>query len=382
MRITSNLPQKQVTDSKILKDILPYLGSMPAYLLLRSRQIVSWAITIAEFTVDTAAVTKDFLVSRMFWGRGNLYRNSFHLVMMVLTSFALITGVATQLDVFSTTSQALSVSYGLGATSDLLEQGGGITSVLPVDPSTPELQIDEHHVSPGETLESIAAIYGVSVDTIRWANSRLVSPFSNALEVGWVLRIPQIDGVLYTVRAGQTVDDLVALTGGNRFDIIELNELYPPDYALTDGQQIFVPHGSLSESEVVIAGIPRGVFTNPLSNPACAGYHLSRGFTSYHNGLDLAKGGGCPIRAIAAGRVVFAGWSSLAGFNVRIDHGGGITSHYYHGTGEFWVKEGDRVQQGQEIMMMGSSGNSTGTHLHLSLFKDKIAVDPAIFVPY
>lgn len=356
-------------------------ASIP-YALLRIGQFSQWMVVSVEVTIDIASKLKESLVSRMFWGRGNLYRNSFHLVIFALTSFALLTGVITQLNIFPVESQALAVSYGLGATSDLLQQGGGITSVLPVDPNTPELKINNHRVQPGETLNTIAASYGISVDTIRWANSKLVSPFSNIVEVGWVLKIPQIDGVLYTVRRGQTIDDLVALTRGNKIDIIELNELVPPDYHLVDGQQIFVPHGSLSESEVVIAGIPQGVFANPLSHPACAGYILSRGFTSYHDGLDLAKGGGCPIRAIAAGRVTFAGWSSLAGFNVRIDHGGGITSNYYHGTGEFWVKEGDRVQQGQEIMMMGTSGNSTGTHLHLSLHKDHIAVDPAIFVPY
>ena len=63
---------------------------------------------------------------------------------------------------------------------------------------------------------------------------------------------------------------------------------------------------------------------------------------------------------MAAGEVIYAGWSPLAGFNVQIDHGGGIVTKYFHGDGTFWVKVGQRVQQGEEIMMMGTSGNSTG----------------------
>ena len=92
---------------------------------------------------------------------------------------------------------------------------------------------------------------------------------------------------------------------------------------------------------------------------------------------------GCPISAIASGKVVYAGWSQYGeGYNVRIDHGGGIVSHYYHGNGDIWVKTGDHVEQGQLIMFMGTTGNSTGVHLHLSLFKDNVAVDPAPYIPY
>ncbi len=120
-----------------------------------------------------------------------------------------------------------------------------------------------------------------------------------------------------------------------------------------------------------------------MQDPRCAGYVESRGFLSYHNGVDLAMWPGCPISAIASGIVVYAGWSEYGeGYNVRIDHGGGIVSHYYHGNGDIWVKKGDHVEQGQLIMFMGTTGNSTGVHLHLSLFKDNVAVDPAPYVPF
>lgn len=361
--------------------LFEFVGTLVPYAIRRANQFYRFAIVSLELAVDSFNSLKSQTVSRMFWGRGNLYKNSFHILITILTVFALFTGIITQFNLNRDT-QALQIVYGQGASDDLLQQGAGIQTVLPVDANIPDLRIRVHKVREGDTLDSIAADYGVTVDTIRWANLATISPFSNSIDVGWDLKIPEINGVLYKVRLGQTVDQIAAITGGNRIDIIELNELVPPNYELEAGRDIFVAQGTLAESEVVVAGIPQGVFTNPLSHPNCAGYKLERGMTSYHNGLDLSKFPGCPVRAIGAGRVTFAGWSAYAGFNVRIDHGGGIESHYYHSTGEFWVKAGDRVQQGQEIMMMGTSGNSTGVHLHLSLFKNHIAVNPALFVPF
>ena len=69
------------------------------------------------------------------------------------------------------------------------------------------------------------------------------------------------------------------------------------------------------------------------------------------------------------------------GNNVQIDHGGGIITHYYHGS-EVYVRTGQRVSQGDLIMYMGTTGNSTGVHLHFTLFKNGVAVDPEGFVPF
>lgn len=354
----------------------------PGYLATRTRQVLVYAYALLQAALEVAHGLKTVLVSRMFWGRGSLYKNSFHFSVMLLTVGVLLSGVASRV-LGGTASQAgLDVSYGLGATNDLLQQGSSIRSVLAVDPTQPEVQIRQHVVQPGETLASIAEQYGVNIDTIRWANGKVVGYFDLSVEVGTVLSIPQMDGVLYEVKRGQTLDTIVRITGGNRSDIIELNKLVPPTYSIAEGQKLFVPSGSLAISEIEVRGIPKGVFVNPLSHPSCQGYHLSRGFTSYHDGLDLAKGGGCPVRAIGPGIVTFVGWSPLAGYNVRIDHGGGIISKYYHSDGTFWVHVGERVQSGQEIMQMGSSGNSTGTHLHLTLTKDGHAVNPAPYVPY
>jgi murein DD-endopeptidase MepM/ murein hydrolase activator NlpD len=156
--------------------------------------------------------------------------------------------------------------------------------------------------------------------------------------------------------------------------------LTPPSFKLKVGQTIFVPSGELPPPP--IPDLFKDYFANPLSHPSCKGYAFMRGITSYHSGVDLAKGGGCPIRAVAAGTVTLAGWYNGGGNSVIIDHGGGIKSYYYHGSGQFWVKKGDYVRQGQNIMYMGCTGNCTGTHLHLSVSKNGALVDPSKVIPY
>lgn len=325
---------------------------------------------------------KAFIVSRMFWGRSSFYRNFTLSIMVALTLVISLSGLVYKVSGSSNT-QDLFYSSNLSVVGqyDLLEQGGSIETVIRINPDF-GIKIRKHTVKEAESLESIAKDYNVTVDTIRWASQDVINIFTNDVEVGWELSIPEINGVLYKVKEGQNIQAIINDTGGNEFDIVEFNDLEAP-YNLVAGQYLFVPNGNLFRPDVDVTDIPRGVFKNPLSNPACKGYAFSRGFLSYHNGVDLAIWTGCPISAAANGYVSYAGWSPGGqGYNVVVDHGGGIYTHYYHGDGTFWVKTGDRVQQGQALMYMGCTGNCTGTHLHFSLFKDGVAVNPFDFVPY
>lgn len=374
---------KQNNNLKDFWAIWQIVTTFPGYIFMRCRQLYIFGDSALELLLETASEIKAYAISRMFWGRGNMYRNSFHILITIFTATALSISFLFRFSVFQDKADQLQVAYAAGASADLLHQGNSIEAIIASDPSLPEVVIRTYTVENGDILDSISDRFGLRVDTIRWANPEVISPFSNTVVAGWKLRIPEIDGVLYTVRQGQDIHDVATLTNGEVYEIAELNQIPGPDYRVQAGQIIFVPNGTLSVSEVVVAGIPQGIFTNPLSHPDCVGYRLSQGFIPYyHYGLDLARYPGCPIRAVATGEVTFAGWSPLAGYNVRIDHGGGIVTHYYHSSGEFYVQKGDRVQQGQEIMFMGSSGNSTGVHLHIELQKDRVQVDPSIFIPF
>ncbi len=351
----------------------------------RRSRFVNKAVKIVEVFENTKRKTQ----SRLFWGRSNFYRNIIHVSMFLITIFPATFGIATRFFAQETSSN-IKLSAAIAGTSDILEQGGSIQTVLLEEISGGGLTTKKHTVLPGESLDSIASLYNVSGDTIRWASKDVMSPFTDRLEAGWVLTIPEINGVLYTVKPGQTLDDVIAETSSagnteaNRFNIIEFNSLKEP-VQLQAGQVLFVPDGNLRQAgaEGTLADIPRGVFIDPLSHPACAGYTFSRGFLPYHNGVDLAKWDGCPIVAVANGVVEYAGWGSGGqGYYVRVDHGGGIKTEYFHGNGVIWVQEGESVKQGQDLLYMGCTGYCTGTHLHFILWKDKVAINPRPYVPY
>ncbi len=331
---------------------------------------------------------KRFIVSKIHWGRGSAYKNIVHASMIFITGFVAISGVVSRIAVADAVYLDGGNTYG---SNDLLSQGGSIQAVLTSSGSG--VSTITYTVQLGDTLDSIADKYIVTKDTIRWFNSDIISPFSDEVQIGSKIKIPAtpegqtINGVLYTVKAGQTLADVVAHTSANNaeaneFNIAEFNGLTQP-YTLTNGQQLFIPDGNLNVNDIVIAGIPTGIFSNPLEDSSCTGYILSRGYTFYHNGLDLARWPGCTIKSVAAGVVEYVGCIRTGeGCAVKINHGGGIVTHYYHGSGIFYVKAGDRVQQGQSIMEMGTTGNSTGVHLHFSLIKNGVFIDPAPYVPY
>jgi murein DD-endopeptidase MepM/ murein hydrolase activator NlpD len=360
---------------------------IPEYLSRRITQGLVFFLASLEIFLEMFDISKNSIVSRLFWGRGNTYRNFFHLFVLVITIGFVLTGLVSRIKAVNNT-RTWDEKGGTIGVEDLLQQGGSIETVLARNPEVPGIKTKIHVVKSGETLQSIADDYGITMDTIRWASKNVLSPFTNEIEIGWELIIPEVNGVLYEVKPGDTIDSIIATasidnTEANRFNVLEFNGLTGSS-ALTVGQKLFIPDGNLKTFDPgPTQGIPRGVFINPLTDSSCAGYTFSRGFLSYHNGVDLAHWPGCTIVAVANGYVTYAGWSNYGeGYNVRIYHGGGIETYYYHGDGTFWVKTGDRVQQGQPIMIMGNSGNSTGVHLHFSLFKDGYAVDPYGFVPY
>jgi murein DD-endopeptidase MepM/ murein hydrolase activator NlpD len=102
---------------------------------------------------------------------------------------------------------------------------------------------------------------------------------------------------------------------------------------------------------------------------------LGRGGERFHEGVDIAAPAGAPVRAVAAGRVVFSASAAGYGNLVAIDHGGGLTTRYAH-NGANLVFAGETVAAGQEVALVGSSGRSTGPHLHFEVLKDGRPVDP------
>lgn len=130
-----------------------------------------------------------------------------------------------------------------------------------------------------------------------------------------------------------------------------------------------------------------GGFTWPVPNSSIIsspyGYRIDpiNGEQAYHNGLDIAAPMGTPIVATSGGEVAWAYHSASAGNWIGIDHGNGVTSVYMH-CSVLKVSEGDVVEQGQVIALVGSTGRSTGPHLHFSIRKNGSYVDPGNYIDY
>lgn len=350
-------------------------------------------------------------VYRFFWGRGGLYKTSLHLLVGTLSLVVLLTGFINR---FSIQEQSSGFVVGAGSTVgtiDLLQQGKGVEALQTI-PQYFNFQPIFHTVTSDDTVASLATKYGVSERSIVDSNRDKIDFYEKDLPVGDELIIPPIDGVLHRVADGDTVASLLGkYENANEFNLVELNNLRKPEFILPVGdlvivagaqlpappppvtiqtwQPYFVPSGPTialnpDGSKECLRGI---CFVNPLSDPSCVGYVYQRGLgyvgNFFHNGVDLSRSGGCRISAAAAGVVTRAGWSAGGeGFIVTIDHGAGVKTTYWHGSGEYYVSVGQSVVAGQNVMYMGCTGLCTGTHLHLSMYLDGIFSDPYWWIPY
>jgi murein DD-endopeptidase MepM/ murein hydrolase activator NlpD len=122
-----------------------------------------------------------------------------------------------------------------------------------------------------------------------------------------------------------------------------------------------------------------GTFINPLPSGYVSSRYGSR-WGSYHYGVDIANSTGTPIKASDGGKVIYSGWFGDYGYMVQIDHGGGYSTVYAH-CSKIYVDVGEMVYQGQKIAAVGSTGYSTGPHVHFEVRKYGVKKDPGLYVP-
>lgn len=235
-----------------------------------------------------------------------------------------------------------------------------------------------HEVAPGDVIGAIAARYGVGVNTVLSANNLTLR---SRIHPGDKLKILPVDGVAHTVRRGDTVQKIARLYGAKEGEIISFNKLRSDGSDIAVGEQLIVPGGTPPRP---VAPAPVRRFT-ALQNvaapppsveaPAGSGYvwpagvrRITQYFNWRHNGIDIAGPVGTPIYAARGGVVAKSqcGWNGGYGCYIVLDHGDGFRSVYGHNS-RLFVAVGDVVNQGQTIAAMGSTGNSTGPHVHFEV---------------
>ena len=250
--------------------------------------------------------------------------------------------------------------------SALLSASGPLGSIADVVEHKPD-SISLYVVREGDTLGSIAKIFDVSVNTIFWSNNLKRGSLINP---GDILVILPVSGVQYTVKKGDTLKSIAKKYGGDVGEILAFNGL-ASEAALKEGLTIIIPNGegepipSSSGGRVARGGGPNyaGYYLRPV-----AGGRKSQGLHGY-NGVDLASFCGSPVLASASGDVIIArpfGWNGGYGQYVAISHANGTQTLYGHLNGII-VTPGWHVVQGQVVGYVGSTGLSTGCHLHFEV---------------
>jgi murein DD-endopeptidase MepM/ murein hydrolase activator NlpD len=369
------------------KDLLLYFAS-------RSRLVVVLVFAFIKLIFDAFAGIKSYLVRRMFWGRGSFYRTAFHLFVFTITLSIVLSGISSRLNIFAEGSGQLALNDNIIGRKDIIYQSGSAEALSVITETQADFDVYKYIVQKNDTLSSIAKLYSKNITTLVWANN--LGNANATLKTGQVLRIPAIDGAYYSVKKNDTLEKIAKYTNSNAIDIWDLNSniINYENPVLTEGMELFIPNGVIPtpppvviKKQPVSSGVstgaskgvivPSGTFVSPLLH--CPGWSWSRGYSSTHGGVDMAKGGGCWENSIGNGYVTKAGWGGW-GFTTIIDHGNGLVSIYGHGTGRYAVKQGDYVTAGQDIMYMGNSGYSFGIHLHLELHLNGQKVNPENYV--
>ncbi|MDR1894394.1 MAG: M23 family metallopeptidase [Spirochaetales bacterium] len=252
--------------------------------------------------------------------------------------------------------------------------GQGSGEILPPDMDliTPVNPVN-YVVRRGDTVGSIARQFGVTERTLIGFNG-ITDVYRIA--PGMELAIPDMDGLAYQVKAGETLASIGAHFGVEINALLDANDLSQD--LLSVGQSLFIPGARMSEYDYRKA--TKTLFIYPararLSSPF--GYRADpfNGTRRYHNGLDLANSIGTPIYASMEGTVIdTADRTTGYGRSIVIQHANGFQTLYGH-LNEILVRRGQWVNQGQLIGRMGTTGRSTGSHLHFTIYRNGVPINP------
>jgi len=253
----------------------------------------------------------------------------------------------------------------------------------------PRKKIIYYIVKPGDTVSTIAAEMDISVNTILWENN--LSAYS-LIRPGNKLTILPLTGITHKVKRGENLSAIAKKYKVEEIKITEANRLNDAS-KLAVGEKIIIPGGrkvsyasytsrSYSGFSVVKNLVaPSGV--QPASgnkmNWPTQGHRITQYYSWRHHGVDIANKSGTPIYAADAGTVEYSGWSRGYGNQIVINHGGGKKTKYAH-LSKAYVSKGAKVAKGQAIAAMGSTGWSTGSHLHFEVIINGRKYNPLNYI--
>ncbi|MGQ9493495.1 MAG: peptidoglycan DD-metalloendopeptidase family protein [Anaerolineae bacterium] len=239
-------------------------------------------------------------------------------------------------------------------------------------------------VEAGDNVSTIAEKFGVSVETILWANGNLEDN-PDYLDIGDVLTILPVSGVYHTVAKGDTLESIAAKykVRVEHITSYEGNYMQEP-YTITVGQKLIVPGGRkpyqvrhvVAWSGPIPENAERGTgrFGWPVSG------YITQRYSEVHPAVDIGVPEGTPVKAADSGYIAVVGRSDTGyGRYVLIDHGNGFQTVYAH-LSVIYVEIGQSVGKGQTIGLSGNTGKSTGPHLHFEIKLNGVRRNPFIYL--
>jgi len=276
-------------------------------------------------------------------------------------------------------------------------------------PIRPRVDVITYTVQQGDSIFSIADEFNLKAETILWGNYDVLKDNPHLLKTGQELNILPVNGTYYEWHEDDNISNVASFFKvepqaiieypGNRFDLtIATTE----DTNLEPGRWLIIPDGwrpikdwgppAITRSNPASAAyygaghcgavyegaIGTGTFVWPTPGHQISGYHYN---PPVHSAIDLGGYVGDPIYAVDNGVVVYAGWSDYGyGYLIVVDHGNGWQSAYAH-LSAVGVSCGQSVFQGSVIGALGSTGNSSGPHLHFELVYNGSKLNPLNFLP-
>jgi len=327
---------------------------------------------------------KNFFSSLLYRQRGRFSQPFAHfwLALFLFLGIALSPSIEASLHGQDFEWSAYSPSSALAVYS---EMGQGM---MTIESSRSRGEIINYTIRSGDTVASIAKKFGVSIDTIIWAN-KIKSV--TKIKAGERIKIPPVTGIVHRVRRGETVYSIAKKYQASPQSIVDFpfNSFADDEnFTLSVGQTLIVPEGVMPEAKPasrqylarrqvqIGASLPsealakEGKFIWPASG------RITQRYSWYHRAIDIANKDSPAIVAAAPGRVAAVIYSRVGyGNHVVIDHGNGYQTLYAH-FAKIYVKKGQSVSVGQAIGQMGSTGRSTGIHLHFEIIKNGVKLNP------
>lgn len=332
---------------------------------------------------------KDFIVDVLMVRRGANTSAFVHLSILSLALVVLLGGgVFTSSSVVSGSFPGVAANP-LVAGASIENTGAGVisSSITPVTiiSDKPRDKTLDYEVKDGDTVSSIATAHGVSENTILWANDLSAK---SPIKAGQKLKVLPVSGVSHEVDSGDTIFSIAKKYQANSQAILDFpfNDV-GDDFQLASGQILIIPDGApeqapaqaptqyLAQKETgPITALGNGKFIWPASG------QMAQFYSWYHPGIDISNTGGGPIHAADSGTVTVSHWEATGyGNTIVIDHGNGFTTRYAH-LSVLYSTVGQKVGRGDVLGMMGSTGRSTGTHLHLEIRNNGAAQNPLSFL--